>query len=103
MKKVLLVIVGTLLCSLLLCGIVLAMSSANYRLDWFTPLTGSGGGSTASANYATSFTVGQSAIGAASGAGYDACLGYWCGQYAGAGPGIQYRVYLPVTVRGYQY
>ena len=33
-----------LLCSLLLAGSVLAMSSADYRLDWFTPLTGNGGG-----------------------------------------------------------
>ena len=30
--------------SLVLAGSVLAMSSTNYTLDWFTPLTSGGGG-----------------------------------------------------------
>jgi len=81
-----------LLCSLLLAGSVLAMSSANYRLDWFTPLTGGGGGPAGSANHAVNLTVGQSAIGAASSAGYGVGLGFWSGI-----PG--YRTYLPLVVR----
>ena len=64
---------------LLLGGSALAMSSANYALDWFVPLTGAGGGAVSSANYAADFTVGQVVIGAASSANYTAGLGYWHG------------------------
>ncbi len=80
---------------LLLAGGALAMSSANYRLDWFTPLTGGGGGPANSANYAVNFTVGQSAIGASTSTNYGVCLGYWCGA------GEQYRVYLPLVLRDF--
>jgi hypothetical protein len=79
---------------LLLAGRVLAMSSDNYRLDWFTPLTGSGG-ATSSTNYAVSFTVGQSAIGASSSTNYGGCLGYWCGAE------VEYSVYLPLVMRNF--
>lgn len=82
-----------LLCALVLTGSALAMYSANYRLDWFTPLTGGGGGPAASDHYAVNLTVGQTAIGAASSSGYQACLGYWCGV------GEQWRAYLPLVVR----
>ena len=41
MKRAIFLLV--LVALLLLTGSVLAMSSDNYRLDWFTPLTGSGG------------------------------------------------------------
>ncbi len=78
---------------LLLAGGALAMSSANYRLDWFVPLTGGGGGPAGSASYAVNLTVGQSAIGVASSANYGDCLGYWCGAVG------QYRVYLPLVLR----
>jgi len=81
---------------LLLAGRALAMSSANYRLDWFVPLTGGGGGPAQSAHYAVNFTVGQSAIGAGlTSTNYRGCLGYWCGTAA------QYRVYLPLVLRNY--
>lgn len=56
-----------------------AMISSNYRLDWFTPGTSSGGGTSASANYVAHFTVGQTAIGQMSSANYKADLGYWYG------------------------
>ncbi len=75
---------------LLLAGSALAMSSANYRLDWFTPLTGGGGGPANSANYAVNLTVGQSAIGASSNIDYAAGLGYWYGIR-------EYRIYLPLV------
>jgi hypothetical protein len=80
---------------LLLAGstVALAMSSANYRLEWFTPGTGGGGGPAGSANYAVNFTIGQSAIGTFSSAGYEGCLGYWCGA------GAPYRIYLPLVLR----
>jgi hypothetical protein len=80
---------------LLLVGPVLAMSSTNYRLDWFTPLTSGGGGPASSAHYAVNFTIGQSAIGASASTNYKGCLGYWCGA---AG---QYRLYLPLVTRTY--
>ncbi len=75
---------------LLLSSIALAMSppSHQYKLGWFTPLTGSGG-SSASAHYAVQFTIGQSDIGNMGSAHYTTCLGYWCGG------GHIYSVYLP--------
>jgi hypothetical protein len=80
---------------LLLAGSALAMSSTNYRLDWFTPLTSGGGGSASSTNYAVNLTVGQTVIGASSSTSYEACLGYWCGGAAG------HRIYLPLVLRGF--
>jgi len=84
----------TLAALLLLAGRALAMSSEHYRLDWFTPLTGSGGAAS-STNYALNFTVGQSVIGSFSGTNYSGCLGFWCGAAA------QYRVYLPLVLRNF--
>ena len=78
---------------LLLAGSALAMSSTNYRLDWFTPMTGGGGAPASSASYAVNFTVGQTAIGGASSSSYRACLGYWCGAVG------QWQVYLPLILR----
>ncbi|MFQ6100812.1 MAG: hypothetical protein ACE5OS_06205 [Anaerolineae bacterium] len=93
-KRMIIVIAGAMLCGLLLTTVALAMSSDNYRLDWFTPLTGGGGGAVASTNYAVNFTVGQSAIGTASSASYNGCLGYWCGEF-------EYRIFLPLVLRNY--
>ncbi|MGD2178948.1 MAG: hypothetical protein PVG71_14135 [Anaerolineae bacterium] len=90
-KRTLIVIAGALLCGVLLAGVALAMGSDNYRLDWFTPLTGSGG-SASSTNYAVNLTVGQSAIGASASTSYGTCLGYWCGA-------AEYRVFLPLILR----
>lgn len=84
---------------LLLAGRALAMSSANFRLDWFVPLTGGGGGPAQSTNYAVNFTVGQSAIGASASTNYGGCLGYWCGITEAVGG--QYRIYLPLVMRGF--
>lgn len=69
-----------------------AMSSTNYKLDWFTPLTSSGGPAS-SAHYAGNFSVGQSVIGYASGSSYTAGLGYWYGTAGG------YRIYLPLILK----
>lgn len=78
---------------LLLAGSALAMSSTNYRLDWFTPMTGGGGAPASSASYAVNFTVGQTAIGASSSANYGVGLGYWYGAAA------QFRIFLPVVLK----
>ena len=77
---------------LILAGSVWAMGSTNYWLNWFTPLTGSGGKSN-STNYAVDFTVGQSVIGTGSSPNYEGCLGYWCGA------GDEYKMYLPLISR----
>jgi hypothetical protein len=69
-----------LVCGLLLGARAWAISSANYRLDWFTPLTGGGGGPVSSANYKANFTIGQTAIGKVSSANYRVGLGYWYGM-----------------------
>ena len=95
MSKRMLIVLLCLLCGLLLAGRALAMRSDHYWLDWFTPLTGGGGGPAGSTHYAVNFTVGQSVIGSFSGANYRGCLGFWCGGAA------QYRVYLPLVVRNY--
>ena len=79
--------------SLVLAGSALAMSSTNYRLDWFTPLTSGGGGAASSTNYAVNLTIGQAAIGGSSSANYQAGLGYWYGAVVG------YKVYLPLVLR----
>lgn len=86
---------------LLLASRALAMSSAHYRLDWFTPLTGGGGGRVSSVPASSvqcvvNFTVGQSAIGAGlHSANYQGCLGYWCGA------GGEHPLFLPLTLRNY--
>ena len=94
-KRTLIVIAGILICGLLVSAVALAMSSNNYRLDWFTPATSGGGGAADSTNYAINLTVGQSAIGQSSSTNYGGCLGYWCGLDVGC------SVYLPLVMRDY--
>jgi hypothetical protein len=72
------------------------MESDNYALEWFTPLTSSGGGSASSDNYAINFTVGQTVIGASDSTSYDGCLGYWCG-----GGSAGHTIYLPLVLRNH--
>lgn len=83
----------TLAAVLLLVGGVMAMESGSYRLDWFTPATGSGGQAD-SASYTSAFTVGQSVIGASSSASYEGCLGYWCSTAP------ERTIYLPLVMHG---
>jgi len=94
-KRTLIVIAGVLACVLLLSSAALAMESANYKLEWFTPLTSSGGGAANSDHYAVNFTVGQSVVGASDSTGYAGCLGYWCGAAA------EYRIFLPLVMRNF--
>jgi hypothetical protein len=79
MRIKMVVILITALALLLVTGTALAISSVNYRLDWFIPLTGGGGGPASSANYAVNFTVGQSATGSSASTNYAVGLGYWYG------------------------
>ena len=91
-KRKLVTIALVFVCCLLLAGAVQAMSSANYALRWFTPLTGGGGGVAASAHYGVNLTVGQTAIGAAHSAGYGAGLGYWYGMQPS-------KMWLPLVLK----
>ncbi len=91
MKRVMIPLLVTTL--FLLVGSALAMFSTNYRLDWYTPLTGGSGGVASSASYAVNLTAGQTALGVASSPNYRVCLGYWCGAVG------QWRVYLPLIPR----
>lgn len=94
MKKQLLVtMLVVLLSGLLLVQIAAALSSPNYRLDWFTPLTTGGGGAASSAHYAVNLSVGQSVIGASASTNYKTGLGYWYGL------GGAYRVCLPIILK----
>ena len=86
-----------LLCALWLAQVTLAMSSTNYRLDWFTPLTSGGGGAASSTNYTVNLTVGQSAIGGSSSANYAIGLGYWYG--IGSSVAQQFKIYLPIVIK----
>lgn len=92
-KRKTLVLLAALSC-ILLTGKALAMDSTNYRLDWFTPLTG-GGGAASSTSYAISFTVGQTVIGTSDSASYAGCLGYWCSTAA------EHKIYLPLVLKNF--
>ncbi len=83
----------TLLVLFLLASSALAMSSDNYSLEWYTPMTGNGGDELDSTNYAVNFTVGQTAIDEIADDNYAVCLGYWCGLPA------EYKIYLPLVLR----
>jgi hypothetical protein len=76
--KITLLITVLVVC-LLIVSHALAMSSPNFRLDWFTPMTGAGGGPASSAHFAVNFTVGQTVIGASTSEHYGSGLGYWYG------------------------
>ncbi len=88
-----LTIILTVLVLLALASGALAMSSAGYKLDWFTPMTGGGGGPASSVSYAVNLTIGQTVIGAASSANYKIDLGYWYGAV------VPSLVFLPVVQR----
>lgn len=93
MKIKLVLGIVVLLALLLLADGVAAMSSTNYKLDWFVPLTGGAGGASSSANYAVNLTMGQSAIGSSSSASYRIGMGYWYGLLD------QFRLFLPLVFR----
>ena len=88
-----LAVVLALFCTLALVGGALALSSTQYHLDWFTPLTTGGGGPADSAQYGINLTIGQTVRGTLSSANYNLCLGYWCGTWRG------YPIYLPLVLR----
>jgi hypothetical protein len=91
-RKAIALILALAVC-LALVGSALAMSSANYRIDWLIPLTG-GGGRGSSAHYSTHLSFGQTAVGLSTSPGYQAGMGYWRGIAAGP-----WELFLPLTIR----
>jgi len=93
-KRKISVLAAALVCSLLLTGSVLAMSSANYAIDW--DVMASGGGPISSTSYSMNSTIGQAVIGSKSSTNYQLGSGYWPG-------GVEYllRVYLPIILKQY--
>jgi hypothetical protein len=91
MKRIKLILI-LMACLLLITTTGLAMGSTNYTLNWYHPLTGSGGPST-STHYAINVTVGQSVTGPSTSTNYKMGLGYWAGL-----PG-EYKTLAPVVFR----
>lgn len=77
MKRIMILLL--LVAMLLMASTSLAISSPNFHLDWFTPMTGGGGGPASSTQYAINFTVGQTVVGASASEHYGSGLGYWYG------------------------
>jgi hypothetical protein len=72
---------------------VLAQTSAHYDLSWHVT-TGSSG-RMESAGHTAMGTVGQPLVGTmTTGGGHALCSGFWCGVLP------EYRVYLPLVLRG---
>jgi len=88
--KTLAILLFVVIVLLLIAGPAAAMISTQYRLDWFTPLTGSGG-SASSTHYAIYYTAGQAAGGVQASINYKTCLGFWCGRV------IESHVMVPVV------
>lgn len=87
------VVLLVMICLLVVVGSALAMSSTHFVLDWFVPLTNSGGGEAGSTNFAVDFTVGQTVIGDSTSENFNARLGYWhCEDCA-------WYVFMPYVVR----
>jgi len=91
MRTVLLIIV--LLAALVLAGGAQAMSSASYKIEWLMASVGSGGAAS-STHYRAHFTVGQMAVGCATGSTIRGCWGFWPG-----GEMPTPNIYLPVIMR----
>jgi hypothetical protein len=86
-------ILFTLLLLLLLAHGAQAMSSTNFALDWFTPLTSGGGGPASSTHFAANYTVGQTATSFSSSTNYGTGLGFWYGIFQ------QFRIRLPLVTK----
>ena len=94
MKKLNRMLLGILLLLLLAVTLTVAMTSTQYRLDWFTPLESSGGGVSSSAHYTVHYTTGQLGSGAQQGTSYRVGLGFW--QESSL---VEWHILLPIVQR----
>jgi hypothetical protein len=69
-----------------------AMSSTDFKLDWFVLLNGSGGGEASSTSYKINYTIGQTVSGTSTSSTYRIGLGYWAGL-------TDPPVYLPIILK----
>jgi hypothetical protein len=86
MKKLLLLII--------VAGFPLAVQAQNYQIDWW--VIGSGGGTSSSASYQLSGTIGQPIVGVSTSANYRLEAGFWVGTAPGGGG----CAYLPGNING---
>jgi hypothetical protein len=89
MKRKWLIAIAALAAVLVVAQVAQAMASPNYRLDWFAPLTASGGAS-ASTSYKMDISIGQTVSQNSAGSGYKAQMGYWAGVIDA------YAIHLPL-------
>jgi len=92
MKRKWLIAIAALAVVLLVAQLAQAMASPNYRLDWFAPLTASGGAS-ASTNYGMKISIGQTVSQNSASGSYKAQMGYWAGAYD------PYTIQLPLILK----
>jgi uncharacterized membrane protein len=74
---------------------VAAQSGGGYDLTWNT--VAGGGGTASGGDYSLGGTAGQPDPGLLTGGDYSLGGGFWGG---GALPGLEYRIYLPLVLRG---
>lgn len=91
MKTFVIFFLSTLLAILMVTN-AFAMSSTNFKLDWFVLLNSSGGGEASSTTYKINCTIGQMATGTSASATYRIGLGYWAGLTISP-------VYLPIILK----
>jgi hypothetical protein len=83
---------------LLMAGTAYAMSSRNFRLDWYDQLSGAGGPQLASETFAGDVTVGQPAIRASTSVSYSVQMGYWSAILKPPAPLVP-AAFLPLVLR----
>jgi hypothetical protein len=93
MKRKWLICIAVLAVVLVAAQVAQAMASANYRLDWFAPLTASGGAG-ASTNYKMNIVIGQTVSQNSASSGYKAQMGYMAGL--ASAPEVEYLIQLPL-------
>ena len=74
-----------------------AQTGSGYDLTWYT--IDNGGGSNSNGGYTLNGTIGQPDASAWSSGGYTFVGGFW-GSLGPAPAPTQYRIYLPVVLRG---
>jgi hypothetical protein len=92
-KRTISALAAALVFSLLLVGLVAAMSSTNYAIDW--DVMGGGGGPINSTSYSMNSTIGQGVIGSKSSTSYQLDSGYWPGGI------IEYLIHLPIILKNF--
>ncbi len=70
-----------------------AASPAATHMDWYIPMTTSGGGPASSPHFTVNMSIGQSVIGSSGSGNFKLDLGYWSGL------GYLYRLFLSLLYR----